>query len=63
MPMTRPLGLTHVLPGEQSVSNEHATACTLESANTKTASLYFVMIFFMDLDFREFPSTDRGELN
>jgi hypothetical protein len=46
--MTRPLGLTHVLPGEQSVSTEHAIARPVESANAKAASLYFVLIFFME---------------
>jgi hypothetical protein len=51
--LTRPLGLTHLLPGEQSVSKAHAVACALESANAKMASRYFALIFFMDHDFRE----------
>jgi hypothetical protein len=47
MPITRPLGLTHLLPGEQSVSKAHASADTLESASAKTATQHFVLIFFM----------------
>jgi len=47
MPLTRPLGLTHLLPGEQSVSNAHAMAWALESANAKAAIRNFGLIFFM----------------
>lgn len=45
--MTRPLGFTHLLPGEQSVSNEHATAGTPESTTISVASFQFVLIFIM----------------
>jgi hypothetical protein len=39
MPLMRPAGLTHLLPGEQSVSKPQARACALESANAIAASL------------------------
>lgn len=53
MPMTRPAGLTHLLPGEQSVSNSHAHAWTAESTKTKAASVYFGLIFLMAPPSRE----------
>jgi len=53
--------LTHLLPGEQSVSNVHATACTLESANAKAASLYFVQIFFVNIIINSLGFDRRGQ--
>ena len=57
--MTRPLGLTHLLPGEQSVSNEHAMLCTLENTNAKAARLYFVLIFFMCHQLKAYLGANR----
>lgn len=48
MPMTRPFGLRHLLPGEQSVSNEHAMAWTVEKSNAKAASLHFLTVIFIN---------------
>lgn len=47
MPITCPLGLTHLLPGEQSVSNEHARAWMLERTNAEVAILNFCPVRLM----------------
>jgi hypothetical protein len=46
MPITLPLGFTHLLPGEQSVSNEHAKTGTLDSVNATTPSQNLALSFF-----------------
>jgi hypothetical protein len=43
MPSTRPAGLMHLLPGEQSVSKKHASVCTSDEINAEMASANAVL--------------------